>query len=292
MPEAPMPEAPMAPSPAAPTEEKPLNQSELDAMFGPAPPAPPASAMDEGSAAKTAPPLSPEELDKVLAQPEPGAIESVAAEDAGKEGATPTDIENLPEPEPIPGALAPDEGAGEGRRRSGGWSGPIAAIAVLALLIGAGAGLYFGRDTVMRMVPMTKEIYSRLGLGGEALGAGLDIRSVASERVNEGGVEVLAVRGVIANISPIERAVPNLRVALFDANNRMVQSADSAPAKARLAPAGEMGFRIGLRDPSPLARRLEVTFIEGTLNPDGALPGDAKPAAPQGETKGETKSGG
>ena len=85
----------------------------------------------------------------------------------------------------------------------------------------------------------------------------------------------------VAGISPIERPVPNLRVALFDANNRVVQSTDAAPAKARLAPAGEMGFRVGLRDPSPLARRLEVTFIEGTLNPDGALPGDAKPAEPK-----------
>jgi hypothetical protein len=123
--------------------------------------------MDEGSAAKDeSPPLSPEDLDKVMAQPEPEAIDSVAEEAGAKAGETPTDIESLPEPEPIPGALAPDEGAAEARRRGGGWGGPIAAIVVLALLIGAGAGLYFGRATVMRMAPMTKEIYSLLGLGG------------------------------------------------------------------------------------------------------------------------------
>jgi hypothetical protein len=109
---------------------------------------------------------------------------------------------------------------------------------------------------------------------------------------------VLAVRGVIANISPIERPVPNLRVALFDANNRVVQSTDAAPAKTRLPPAGEMGFRVGLRDPSPLARRLEVTFVEGTLSPDGAAPGEPraapkpaepKPAEPAGAPPGASK---
>ena len=185
----------------------------------------------------------------------------------------------------------------EGRRTS--WVGLIAGVVVVVLLLGAGAGLFFGRDHVMRMVPMTKEVYSMLGLGGEAIGAGLDIRSVASERANEGGVEVLAVRGVVANITTIDRPVPNLRVALFDANNRMVQSVNAAPAKAQLPPGGEIGFRVPLRDPSPLARRLEVTFIEAAQSPDGAPPGEPKgesKSEPKGESKsepkGESKSGG
>ncbi len=274
-----MPEAP-------PKEDKPLNQAELDTMFGP-PPAPAMSAADVEPAGKgESKPLSQEELDKVMDQAEPGSIDSVAAEDTGaKAGEAPTDIESIPDPEPIPGALTADEGSGGGSRR--GWGGVIAAILAVVLLVGAGAGLYFGRTVVMRMVPITKEVYSLLGLGGESLGAGLDIRSVASERVNEGGTEVLAVRGVIANISSIERPVPHLRVALFDANNRVVQSSDAAPTKTRLAPGGEIGFRVPLRDPSPLARRLEVTFIEGTKNPDGASAPNEPRDAPKAETKTE-----
>jgi hypothetical protein len=280
---------------AAAKDEKPLDQTELDAMFGPAPKpaeAPPA-AKDES------PPLTQEQLDKVLAQPEPEAVASVAEEAPAEEEAPAKAIEELPEPEAIPAVIAPDAEEAETRRTS--WTGVIAAAAVVVLLIGAGAGLYFGRDVVMRMVPMTKEMYSMLGLGGEALGAGLDIRSVASERTNEGGTEVLAVRGVIANISTVDRPVPNLRVALFDASNRVVQSTNAAPAKAQLPPGGEIGFRVPLRDPSPLARRLEVTFVETGPSPNGAAPGapapagEAKGPAPgetKGEPKGETKSGG
>lgn len=282
---------PPMPAPmAAPKEDKPLNQAELDTMFGPSPapapdkaaqampaePPPPPAAKDES------PPLSQEQLDQVFAQPEPEAMGSIAAEEpAAKEEETPTTIEELPEPEPIPGALAPEPEEVEGGRRSR--VGLIAAALVVVALLGSGAGLFFARDLVMGMVPMTKDLYSMLGLGGEALGAGLDIRSVASERANEGGTEVLAVRGVIANISKVDRPVPNLRVALYDANNRMVQSVNATPAKTQLQPGGEIGFRVPLRDPSPLARRLEVTFIEADKAPGGA---------PAGEPKGETKSGG
>lgn len=282
----------MAP-PAAPKEDKPLAQAELDAMFGPAP-APAAMPEPQPAAKDETPPLSQEQLDKVLAQPEPEAVASVAEEAPAEEEAPAKAIEELPEPEAIPAVIAPDAEEAETRRTS--WVGVIAAAAVVVLLIGAGAGLYFGRTFVMSMVPMTKEVYSMLGLGGEALGAGLDIRSVASERTNEGGTEVLAVRGVIANISTVDRPVPNLRVALFDANNRIVQSMNATPAKAQLPPGGEIGFRVPLRDPSPLARRLEVTFIEGDM-PQAGAPGPsserpAPPGAPKGEPKGETKSGG
>ncbi|MEK7244738.1 MAG: DUF3426 domain-containing protein [Pseudomonadota bacterium] len=290
-------------------------------MFGPpaapAPAAMPAQAAESHMASDDSPSLSPEELDKVLAQPEPEAMGSIASGGPSgkeeKEEEAATTIEELPEPEPIPGALTSDsDDAGSGRKS---WVGAIAAAGVVLVLLGGGAGLFFGRDHVMRMVPMTKEIYSMIGLGGEALGAGLDIRSVASERANEGGVEVLAVRGVIANISTLDRPVPHLRVALFDGTNRMVQSVNAAPAKTQLPPGGEIGFRVPLRDPSPLARRLEVTFIDADKSADGAPPGAQAPKpqdpaaspegsargapglssgrpAPPGEPKGETKSGG
>jgi hypothetical protein len=191
----------------------------------------------------------------------------------------------MSEPEPIPGSLAPDMADAETRRPRR--TGLIAAAAALVVVLGTGAGLFFARDLVMNMIPMTKSLYAMIGMGGEALGAGLDIRSVASERANEGGVEVLAVRGVIANVSAVDRTVPNLRVALYDANNKMVQSTSANPAKTQLAAGAEIGFRVPLRDPSPLARRLEVTFIEGDKAPAGPPPGE-----PKGESKGETKSGG
>ncbi|MSP79989.1 MAG: DUF3426 domain-containing protein, partial [Rhodospirillales bacterium] len=224
---APMPE-PMAetmapppppPPPPPPKDDRPLNQAELDTMFGPTPA--PAAAAESHPASDEQPALSQEELDKVLAQPEPEAMGSIASDDSGaKEEQATTTVEELPEPEPIPGSLAPDmDAAGSGRKS---WAGAIAAAVVVLFLLGGGSGMYFGRDHVMHMVPMAKNVYSMLGLGREALGAGLDIRSVASERTNEGGTEVLAVRGVIANISALDRPVPHLRVALYDANNRVV----------------------------------------------------------------------
>ncbi len=178
-----------------------------------------------------------------------------------------------------PQALAADMDSDEPRRSH---RGLILAILGFLVLAGIGSGTFFARDLVMRFVPMTKEIYSMLGLAGEPVGAGLDIRSVASERASEGGIEVLLVRGVIANVSAVERPVPDLRVVLFDGNNRPTQSVIAEPAKKTLPPGGEIGFRVPLRDPSPLARRLEVTFAEPAKAPNQPDDGAAKPPAKEG----------
>ncbi|MBM3566206.1 MAG: DUF3426 domain-containing protein, partial [Alphaproteobacteria bacterium] len=265
-----------------------------DSLFGDAPKAQPkaeekpAAAPEPAPAASAAkdegPPLSQEELDKVFAAtPEPEPIESVVSEGGKKDGDEAGSVEDLPEPEPIPQVVAPPDTDAGGTRRSR--LGLIAALLLLIIVGGAFAGVFFARETVTRLVPKAKEIYSMLGMSGEAVGAGLDIRSVTSERANESGVEVLIVRGVITNVSTVDRPVPGLKVILFDANNRPTQSASAMPAKDALPAGGEIGFRISMRDPSPLARRLEVTFAEAPKDapatPDATKEPPAKEPAPQ-----------
>ena len=104
--------------------------------------------------------------------------------------------------------------------------------------------------------------FAMVGLGGEELGAGLDIRNIKSSREVEKGVDVLVVRGEIANISDEEHMVPMIRVALFDLNNEEIQSIAAAPFKNRLQAGFKIGFSAKLPEPSALARRFEVTFTE------------------------------
>ena len=101
-----------------------------------------------------------------------------------------------------------------------------------------------------------------VGLGGEELGAGLDIRDVKSSREVEGGVDVLVVRGVVANVTEEDRMVPMIRIALYDSAGEEVQHVIAPPLKNRLQPGATIGFSAKLPEPSALARRLEVTFSE------------------------------
>jgi hypothetical protein len=112
------------------------------------------------------------------------------------------------------------------------------------------------------MWPEAAGIFEMAGIGGEELGAGLEIKNVKSSREVEGGVDVLIVRGSIANISEEDRMVPMIRVALYDGNGEEIQKVIAPPLKNRLQPGTEIGFSAKVPEPSALARRLEVTFTE------------------------------
>ncbi len=213
----------------------------------------------EDTGPKEAPALSEAELDAMFQdQPEPEPVESLVSEEPTEEEAV--DPEKIPDPEPIPQVLtSADTDAAPPQKL---WVKLVAASVAGIVIIGSAAGLFFARASIMAALPWTKSIYDKVGLSGEVLGAGLDIRGVKSDRETEGGVDILIVRGVIANISDKPRDVPLIRVALFDASGKEVQSTVVPPLKPQIEPAGNIGFRARLPDPSPLARRLEVTFTD------------------------------
>lgn len=225
--------------------------------------------------AEEEPSMSQAELDAMFADTaEPEPFQSLVQEDAEEE--KPIDPEKIPDPEPIPQVLSqPDVEQGPKKKSR---LVPIIAVVVAVLLIGGGgAAAFLFRDAIMKTVPFTAKIYGLVGLGGETLGAGLDIRSVKSERENQAGTDVLVVRGTIANVSEIVRTVPMIRVALFDVNGKEIQTSTTKPTKPTIEKGAELGFRAEIRDPSPLARRLEVTFV--------APPAGSPPAPPPAQPK-------
>jgi hypothetical protein len=115
----------------------------------------------------------------------------------------------------------------------------------------------------MAMVPASRAVYGLIGLGGERLGAGLEIRNVVSEReTGDNNADVLVVRGIIANVDQKERPIPLIRVVLYDGSSKPLQDMVMPPLKPELAAGEDIGFRARMVAPSPLARRVEVTFAE------------------------------
>jgi uncharacterized membrane protein len=251
--------APMPrPRPAPPVAPPPPPEPESEPEMPPLPPMPAAQA----PAAPEPAPLSEAELTAMFKdQPEPELLESLSSEKAEKEEPAPTDIEKIPDPEPIPQSLAPAEAEDEEQPKKKGRLRLILLIVVAVLLIGALAGLFLARHMIMAALPWTAAIYGAVGLG-ESLGGGLDIRNVRSERETEGGIEILYVRGVVANVSDKPREVPLIRVVLYDASGKEVQSTVVTPAKPQIEAGGNIAFRGRISDPSPLARRIEVTFVK------------------------------
>ena len=142
---------------------------------------------------------------------------------------------------------------------------------IMSILVigGIGAGLFYGRETIIEYVPQAEEFYAMAGLEDKSLGAGLEIRGVKSERDDTAGKDAIIVWGTISNITEKVRPVPMIRVSLYDARNEEVQFVMAKPEKGQLDGGAEIGFKSRLVDPVPTARRLEVTFGEGTEEQSG-----------------------
>ena len=158
--------------------------------------------------------------------------------------------------------------------------GLIIGIIVFVLLgLTAGGGVLF-KDLVIKAVPATKEIYSMIGLGPARPGEGLIISNEKARRQSQGegddAVEILVITGVITNVTNKEdlRAggkvvegsgrvvdVPIIKVSLKDKKDNEVQSTSVTPEKNQLKPGEKLRFKVEIKKPSPLARKIEAGFI-------------------------------
>lgn len=251
----PEPEPEPMPEPMPEPEPEPMAEEPSEA---------PAEAPAPAQSEREEKPLSQAELDRLFkATPEPEPMSSLSGDEG--ESNRVKDAAEIPEPEPIPPSLsnaADSDDAANAPKSKGGvlraltWVG----AGIVVVVGGLAAGAFFGRGFIVDKWPPAAEYYAMLGLSVESLGGGLDIRGVQSSRETEGEAEVLIVRGTVANVSSRPRKVPHIRVTLFDAKDKEIQSAVVQPTKPELAAGDNIGFRARLPDPSPLARRLEVTF--------------------------------
>ncbi len=170
-------------------------------------------------------------------------------------------------PDPIPSMFESPDELGEKRR----W--PMMLVVLAILIGGLGAGGWFGRHQIMATVPQAAGIYAALGLPVQTLGIGLRFQNVAGERIVEDGVDTLIVRGFIGNISGAAQTLPHLKLTLYDAEDKPIQSMVSQPPQDALEPESTAGFRLTLENPAGAARRFEVDW---TAEP---VPGGAGAAA-------------
>lgn len=132
----------------------------------------------------------------------------------------------------------------------------ILAGLLVALLL---AALIAGRDQIATRVPAMISLYERLGLSLE-VPLGIEFRGLASERRVDEGEPVLVVMGEISNISTQRRVVPQIRVAVLDAQRRELKHGLFDPPELALAPGGVARFEVAMAAPPDGASDVEVSF--------------------------------
>ena len=219
-------------------------------------------------------PPSEEELDNMFGKDEPEPPVSLVAEEIVDVDDSYDNLENIPDPEPIPESLMSkdaydedsfnddeDDDDDEDEDEKVSNTGKIVGVIFFFLIFGTAVAGYFLRDMIQETIPQTKPLYDMIGLS-DPLGAGLDILDVQSQREQEGELDILKVTGNIINISEKLRNVPIIRISLFNEKNEEIQFINITPDIAEI-PAGEtMSFQGSITNPSEDAKKMEVTFNE------------------------------
>lgn len=146
---------------------------------------------------------------------------------------------------------------------------PILATLMALLVVGGGAGTaaWYWRETIVLRMPELEPYYEMAGIPVDVPGLGLQFKETTSERLAQGGVDTLVIRGFIANVSETPRKVPFLHVTLFDGAGAMVQELAAQPPVPQLLPGETTGFRVQLPNPSAAARRFDLFWA---VNPADA----------------------
>jgi Protein of unknown function (DUF3426). len=179
--------------------------------------------------------------------------DSEFVEDDGATEADPPAPTNQSPPAPRPDAEA--EAKKRVRRRRLIVAGATAATLMLCL-----GGLVALQKPITRAIPGMAALYHLFGLAPAPPGADLDIAEVTSSREWESGEDLLIVTGMVTNTAEEPRAIPPLRVTLFDAADRQVQETIVEPEKPVLAPSERVRFNARIANPASTARRMIVSF--------------------------------
>lgn len=145
----------------------------------------------------------------------------------------------------------------EAKSRSSAGVGWLIFLVVLGALA---AGAWFGRETIIALVPGTVRLYELVGLE-ERVGEGLDLRDVISERRVVDGAPTLFIEGTIVNVSDRDRPVPRLRASLIDPSGVELSNWVFAAGSQTLPPGGFTTFQTEAADP-PASGSLNLVFIE------------------------------
>ncbi len=140
------------------------------------------------------------------------------------------------------------------------WQRPVVQWAGLGLTVLALLGLLVVfRNGLVAVLPTAEPIYTALGLPVTRCGQGLDFQNVRSvvDAADDG--IVLAVDGLVVNISEEERCVPPITLMLLDADGLMVDIWTAMPTPDTLYPGEIATFEAAGTNPGPVTE-VEIAF--------------------------------
>lgn len=132
-----------------------------------------------------------------------------------------------------------------------------AVITVLSLVM-----LYNYRYEIVRSIPFMNGVYRLAGIRAKIPGEGLEFQNVNWNYIDVGNGKVLEVKGFINNPTQRNIDIPTVHVELLDKDTILLQSMNQNPSVATLKPDSRIAVGVIVKNPSPTAKYVYLTFID------------------------------
>lgn len=133
---------------------------------------------------------------------------------------------------------------------------------IVALALAGAMGAVGARDTIVRLAPLTAPAYAAIGLPVNLRGVAFN--DVGASIVEAAGRRVLTVEGSMVNLRGQKTEIPEMRIALRDADAHEIYVWTARPPKAALDPREETAFRLRLAAPPAAAHDVVVRFASAS----------------------------
>ena len=291
----PEPEPIPEPEPEPAPEPEPIPEPEPEPIPEPEPelepePEPEPEDGPEAIPVAESPDLDQDDLDNLFGEDQESEhIDSFVGEEMGNEGETDDfviDPDDIPDPEPLPESLigpadsgfdedldldagdAPTPKKKRKRRpgskpkpkaKAGGMAVRLLLVLLLLCLAGGLVGAFVFKDKVIELYPDAQQYYDMMS-GPPEPGEGLKLLNVVMDRGTVNAVEVLIVEGIVSNPTDHDIDLPWLAVVLKDGEDADLHVEPHRPPEMVVKAGTTVKYRIEVPTPSPLARKVSVTF--------------------------------
>jgi len=130
-------------------------------------------------------------------------------------------------------------------------------LAVGAAIVSAMAAIG-AKEKIVRLAPVTARGYAAIGLPVNL--RGLAFNDLHTSIIEAEGRRVLTIEGALVNLRGQKTEVPDMRIAVRDADAHEIYVWTTRPPKAALESREETSFRLRLAAPPPGAREVMVRF--------------------------------
>ena len=121
---------------------------------------------------------------------------------------------------------------------------------------------YSFRYDIVRFLPQTEEIYSKLNIESIPYGTDLEFNNIVTKEYTEDNVSKIEVSGMVGNKGKYVTKLPPLKINIHDKNGKVLASIEEQLSLPRLEPHYHLLFHKVIINPTPYGKLIYVTFKE------------------------------